>query len=500
MSAVDERREELGDVLPTADSLGQLSHDLAQKARSRLATVALGLAGAHVLSLGLDLVNHLLGFGAAPNQRGKNAISAALILLSLALALTCARRLRMPSWLPSVYHVFAALGIELSAQLTPWPIAAAVPYQLMRTVSWVALWIVIFPLFVPAPPRRAAITALVAALMGPTALGMTILLGNPWPGIAVALSVHLPTLVAAGIAVIGARIIFGLERRASARRRLGSYLLERRLAVGGMGEIWLGEHQLLGRPAAIKLIAARDGDDPAQGELRRRRFEREAKATASLCSPHTVRLYDFGIDEGTFYYVMELCKGLDLEQLVLREGVQPPGRVIKLLRQVCASLGEAHERGLLHRDIKPSNIMLSSSGDEGEVKVLDFGLVLAFGPASDDESRLTHDEALRGTPNYTAPEIALDEPPIDGRADLYSLGCVAYWLITGQRPFERSTPLKTLLAHVRDAPRPPSELVEVPAELEAVVLRCLEKTPIARFPNASALDEALASCGVDGAQ
>jgi hypothetical protein len=485
------------------DRQRQLDAGLALKARSRLSVVALGLATAQVLSLGLDLINHLSGFAAPQHQRPKNLISIGLIALSLALAGACAKRLRIPAWLPGSYHVLAALGMELSTQLTPWPATGAVPYQLMRTVSWVALWIVIFPLFVSTPPRRAAITALMAALMGPAALAITLAVGNPWPGLTIALSVHLPTLVAAGIAIVGARVIYGLERRASTQRRLGSYLLGERLAVGGMGEIWRCRHHLLERPAALKLIAPRD-DAPEQARARQRRFEREAKATARLGSRHTVDLYDFGRDDdGSFFYVMELLEGLDLEQLVERHGPQPAGRVVQLLRQVCDSLAEAHGQGLLHRDIKPSNIMLCprgvGSGEvRDEVKVLDFGLVLAFGPAAQDETRLTRDETLRGTPNYTAPEIALDEPPLDGRADLYSLGCVAYWLLTGKPPFERGAPLKTLLAQVQDAPRPPSELREVPAELEAVLLRCLQKAPASRFASATALDQALADCQLEG--
>ena len=210
------------------------------------------------------------------------------------------------------------------------------------------------------------------------------------------------------------------------------------------------------------------------------RFEREAQATASLSSEHTVDLYDFGVsDDGTFYYIMELLDGLDLDLLVRRFGPLPPSRVVHLLTQVCESLEEAHERGLVHRDVKPANIYVCRSGVRRDfVKVLDFGLVANLRTSAPTELRLTLPEHAIGTPAFMAPEVALGQE-LDGRSDLYGLGCVAYWLVTGRKVFEGSSVLEVLSKHVSVEPDPPSRHCpgEMPPDLDAVILRCLEKTP-----------------------
>ncbi|MCK5798409.1 MAG: serine/threonine protein kinase, partial [Deltaproteobacteria bacterium] len=356
-----------------------MTPNLNKKIQTRLRAVALGVAGVHLLSLALDPVNLLLGFSPPSHLLEKNIISGSLIVISLLVYIVNrhgsaeSRFAKHASTFASAYHIIVAAGIELSAQLTPWPAPEAFPYPAMRLVSWVALWIVIYPLFVPLRPRRAALTALAAATMGPLTLALTLLVGNTWPGVGVAVFVHMPSLVAASLAAISARIVYGLETRASSTRLLGNYVLKERIAQGGMGDIWEASHRLLARPAAVKLIRTHPDDDPA---LQARRFEREARATATLESPHTVELYDFGRDDdGTFYYVMELLEGLDLEDLVEHHGPQPSSRTIHVLRQVCDSLAEAHDKGLLHRDIKPSNIFIEPRGlSQDTVKVLDFGL------------------------------------------------------------------------------------------------------------------------------
>jgi serine/threonine-protein kinase len=249
-----------------------------------------------------------------------------------------------------------------------------------------------------------------------------------------------------------------------------------------MGEVWKGTHRMLARSAAVKLIqpeVLRGNDRAASVTLKR--FEREAQATAALRSAHTVELFDFGVSrDGTFYYVMELLDGLDLWSLVERYGPQPPERVVTILRQACHSLHEAHVRGLIHRDIKPANIFLCRYGvDLDFVKVLDFGLVSAF-EADPEEARLTQAGMVSGTPAFISPEAALgDQSVVDGRSDLYGLGCVMYWLLTGRTVFEKPSAMAMVVAHVNDKPAAISELMplEVPEGLEKIVMQLLEKNP-----------------------
>ncbi|MBE0595054.1 MAG: serine/threonine protein kinase, partial [Gemmatimonadales bacterium] len=211
-----------------------------------------------------------------------------------------------------------------------------------------------------------------------------------------------------------------------------------------------------------------------------------------LQSPHTVEVYDFGTtDDGAFYYVMELLEGIDLEQLVRRFGPLPPERVVHILRQVCTSLAEAHRRGMVHRDIKPANIYLCQRALEDDfVKVLDFGLVKQrSGPSGQDDLRLSRTGAVHGTPSYLAPEIVRGDEVVDGRADLYAVGCVAYWLLTGRLVFEKSSYAAMLLAHASLEPSPPSThaVHPIPPAFDALVLRCLVKEPADRVQSAEDL-------------
>jgi eukaryotic-like serine/threonine-protein kinase len=274
---------------------------------------------------------------------------------------------------------------------------------------------------------------------------------------------------------------------------VGSYRLVTRLGSGGMGEVWLAKHRLLARPAAVKLIR-HDVQRGAEHEELVRRFQREAQVTAGLRSPHTVQLYDFGVnDSGSFYYVMELLEGLDLHEIVTRFGPQPAERVIMLLRQACRSLAEAHEHGLVHRDIKPANLFVTGLGLEYDyLKVLDFGIVKDRPEL--ESTLLTAQGILQGTPAFMAPELVSGESRIDGRTDLYSIGCVAYWALTGQLLFQANTPAKMLLHHVNTAPLPPSQVSElpIPPELEAIIMMCLEKDPAKRPSSALVLDSRLA--------
>jgi eukaryotic-like serine/threonine-protein kinase len=221
-----------------------------------------------------------------------------------------------------------------------------------------------------------------------------------------------------------------------------------------------------------------------------RRFEREAQATAALSSPHTIRIFDFGItDEGTFYYVMELLSGRDLESLIKEFGPVPANRALMLLRQACHSLADAHARGMVHRDIKPANIYVCRMGLEYDfVKVLDFGLV-KFSDRNVGQTLMTLEHTTTGTPAYMAPEIVLGEANVDRRADVYALGCVTYFLLTGQLVFEADTSMKVMLQHVQAEPIPPSQRTElpIPRELDDIVLACLQKDPNKRPQNAEEL-------------
>jgi eukaryotic-like serine/threonine-protein kinase len=256
---------------------------------------------------------------------------------------------------------------------------------------------------------------------------------------------------------------------------LGHYRLVEKLGVGGMGEVWRARHQLLARPCAVKLIRP-DLLGERSREAATDRFRLEAQAIASLSSPNTVRLYDFGVSEtGSFYFVMELLDGMDLASLVERFGPLPPERVVWVLRQACRSLGEAHEAGLLHRDIKPHNLFLCRLGLDFDVaKLLDFGLVKSLRA---DNPNLTADGALTGTPAYMPPERILGTV-VDERSDIYSLGCAAYWMLTGMTVF-RGEATTMLIDHAKTAPQPPSKAagIVIPERLEQIVLACLEKEP-----------------------
>jgi serine/threonine-protein kinase len=311
---------------------------------------------------------------------------------------------------------------------------------------------------------------------------------------------YLPNYTCAIVATLPSHVFQRLGRRLREAQDLGSYRLVELLGHGGMGEVWRAEHRLLARNAAVKLVRPEvlGAGSEAEARMILRRFEREARATAALSSPHTIQVFDFGMtDEGTFYYVMELLAGRDLEFVVRTFGPMPANRAIFLLRQVCHSLADAHARGLVHRDIKPANIYLCRMGLEYDfVKVLDFGLVKVNHPGSLQQTLVTMDHKTTGTPAYMAPEIILGEAEVDRRADVYALGCVAYYLLTGQLVFEAETPMKMLLQHVQAAPVPPSQRTElpIPRELDDLVLACLEKDPRSRPQNAEELFRLACAC------
>ena len=358
-------------------------------------------------------------------------------------------------------------------------------------------WIIAFPLVVPNTPRKILVSSLLAASTGPVAIVIASLAngrGIDRP-LAVAAYFLTSTYLCAVAAYAVARMVHRFNVRLRHAREIGSYELIERIGEGGMGEVWRARHRLLARPAAIKLIRA----DVLGSNLRSRdaiikRFEREARDTATLGSTHTIDVYDFGVtEEGDFYYVMELLRGITLERHVQDFGPIEPARLVYLLRQVCHSLSEAHSRGIIHRDIKPANIFVCRLGpDDDFVKVLDFGLVKHF-ETPIPGTMLTMEGVTAGTPAYMAPEIALGKSDVDGRSDIYSLGCVAYYMLTGQPVFSGDTPVATVLAHVQNAPVPPRERseLEVPRALDQLILECLAKDPAGRPASAAELGERL---------
>jgi eukaryotic-like serine/threonine-protein kinase len=309
---------------------------------------------------------------------------------------------------------------------------------------------------------------------------------------------HYPDFLLVGVAVVISHVITNLGRKVTRAREMGSYQLVSLLGKGGMGEVWRARHRMLARDAAIKLIQPEmlSQMSGSNAVTIRRRFEQEAKTTASLRSPHTVELYDFGVTkEGVFYYVMELLDGIDLETLVRKYGPQSPERVVKIIRQVCRSLSDAHSRGMVHRDIKPTNVFLCRLGNEYDfAKVLDFGLVKL---SDENETRITVDGSTTGTPAYMAPEMALGNAALDGRTDLYGLGCVAYWLITGSLVFEEKGATAMMLAHLQKTPPPLSSksTAAISKNLELAVMSCLAKDPAQRPASADALASMLDSDG-----
>jgi serine/threonine protein kinase len=281
-------------------------------------------------------------------------------------------------------------------------------------------------------------------------------------------------------------------------RALGSYQLVEPLGSGGMGEVWIGRHRMLARTAAIKLIRSDVNGGAHERELNiLRRFELEAQATAALTSPHTVRVFDFGLTAGgTFYYVMELLDGRDLESLVRQFGPMPPARVVHIIRQVCGSLAEAHEMGLIHRDVKPANIFACRMGLEYDfAKVLDFGIV-KHEQRPTAPTLLTSGLVTMGTPAYMAPEAILGEQQLDRRVDIYALGCVTYFLLTGEHVFDAPSPMKVLMQQVTAAPQPPSQRspYQVAREIDRFVMACLNKDPNERPSNMGEVLRLLAEC------
>jgi serine/threonine-protein kinase len=396
------------------------------------------------------------------------------------------------------YMIFNAAAV---AAMNTWVAPPPMRAQMVQ-VSWIAVLLLVYSMVAPVNPGKMLGAALVAASMDPLGVWLAHLRGVAVPSAVQTFVLFWPNYVCAGLATIPSYFLRHIGRKLRKAREMGSYELIDLLGHGGMGEVWSAQHRLLARRAAVKLVrpevlgAATEGD----AKVVLKRFEREAQATASLSSPHTIQLFDFGVtDQGVFYYVMELLAGRDLESMVREFGPLPAQRVAYLLRQVAHSLADAHARGMVHRDIKPANIYVCRMGLEYDfVKVLDFGLVKVDGDRSAlrTQTLVTADQKTTGTPAYMAPEIILGESSIDRRADVYALGCVAYFLLTGQLVFEADTPMKMLLQHVQADPVPPSQRTElpIPREIEDLVLACLQKDPNRRPQNAEVVFKMACGC------
>jgi serine/threonine-protein kinase len=303
-------------------------------------------------------------------------------------------------------------------------------------------------------------------------------------------------LVGAVLAVIGVRTIRMLRSEVFEARQLGQYHLRKLIGRGGMGDVYLAEHQMMRRPCAIKVIQPDRAGDPRALA----RFEREVRAIARLSHWNNVDIFDYGrTSDGTFYYVMEYLPGLSVQQLVAHHGPISADRAIYLLRQVCDALAEAHAAGLIHRDIKPANIFAAERGGLYDVaKLLDFGLakpMVASTDLSADDIEATVEGVISGSPLYMSPEQAVGDTEPDVRSDIYSLGGVAYYMVTGRPPFQSDKVLKVILAHANQTVTPPSHHVsDLADDFEQIVTRCLAKRPEDRFQSVDELAEALESC------
>lgn len=476
-----------------------LPDDLLKQAARRLEAIALLAAGLWIIgTLLYHLVDRAFSAGEASwlSLQPSDAIVAFGVVMSVGLAVYVRRLSSDPRRVLDLGLAYMIATACIAGVLQHWDPVPQSPT--MPMFSWNGIMVLLFAAMLPNDPTRTVVAGLIAASMNP--IGMLIARARgtwQFDSTLTAWTMHYPDFLVVGVSLVISRVVWGLGQQVARARDMGSYQLGALIGRGGMGEVYEATHRMLARPAAIKLIrpemmAARNGE---QSDIAIERFHREATAVAQLRSSHTIGLYDFGTTaDGTLYFAMELLDGMDLESLVRQTGPLPAGRVVHILRQVCDSLEEAHATGLVHRDIKPANIHIGRFGlRDDHVKVLDFGLVTSRGVGSSRNQLATVAGTIQGTPAYMAPETALGDS-VDGRADIYALGCVAYYLLTGHLVFEADNAVQSLLKSVHEEPVRPSERTDlpIPADLEALVLACLVKPPSGR-PTACALARALAA-------
>src|SRR3954468_3783051 len=485
-------------LLRSGSRTREIPSDLLREASLRLGIMS--LLGAVLWTVGTvtghlaSLAQHDVGWA---NFESTDVIAVVMVIVSLALFAYTRKSKRDPAVILDIglgYLVVSALALGML-----WHVGTLPPgYQLTTQISWVGALLLMFAAIVPTPPLKMFAVGLLAASMNPIAMLIARARGAwDFGSPLVALLMHYPDYILVGVAVLISQVVTRLGQQVTKAREMGSYQLGELLGRGGMGEVYKAKHRMLARPAAIKLIRAGmlGAADAETAKLAITRFRREAEAAANLRSEHTVELYDFGVTaEDTLYLVMEYLDGMDLETLVREKGVLSPGRVSYILRQVCDSLEEAHSYGLVHRDIKPANIHLGRVGRKHDfVKVLDFGLVKAIADVEQEETMATvPGQMALGTPAYMSPEMALGET-IDGRTDIYALGCVAYFLLTGELVFGGDKAVNLIAKHLQAEPVPPSERTtqSIPRELERLIMKCLAKDPDNRPQSASAVSEAL---------
>lgn len=453
-------------------------------------------------TLGRATTMELLGAEVGGLLMGADMVVGASIAASLGLWHFARRAEQDPRRLMDiglVYMVAISFSIGSLMHWVPvphnWPITPV--------ITWIGPIMLTFAAILPNTTVKTVFAGLLAVSMNPLSMILSKSRGHwDYGAESNVLLMHYPDYLLVPVAVVISKVVRGLGLQVASAREMGSYRLGERIGLGAMGEVYQATHRMFARPAAIKLIRAdvvAPGDTDAAA-LAVKRFRREAEAAAKLRNPHTVALYDFGVtSDQILYFVMELLDGMDLQSIVREYGPMPANRVIYILRQVCDSLDEAHASGLVHRDIKPANIHLGRVGLKHDfVKVLDFGLVKSLDGDGALESQATQDGLTPGTPAYMPPEAVRGEP-LDGRADIYALGCVAYYLLTGKLVFEAESGLKMIAKHLQDRPTPPSQRANVaaPKALEDLILRCLEKNPEDRPAGADEVGRALKAMPVD---
>lgn len=475
----------------------RLADDVAQQGARRIGTIAILTA---LTVAGTVILEHALQPEMAAAQQNPVFRLSALFLVLAGASLAVLQRAELVSAqdlldLGLVFEVAGSCALALMENAAPWPDSP------IRGSSTVVTWIAICVIAIPNRPWKSITAAISSAAIVPCAhLVAAQILGSPalpWNRL-VSYSLG-PFFVAGWTPFISTRLR-QLQEDLSRTQDFGSYRLEKLLGRGGMGEVWLARHSFLRRDAAVKLILAELLERASHSERRQiqQRFESEAQAIASLRSPHTVAIYDYGLAEnGYLYYAMEYLHGLDAQTLIDRYGPQPAARVVSFLRQACESLEEAHAAGLIHRDIKPGNIFICQLGKRTDfVKVVDFGLVKELAGAT---QTLTAEGAIGGTPAFMAPEQVRGEEA-DARTDIYAFGCLAYFLVTGTTVFKKPNSMAMAVAHLNERPTPPSRRSElpIPQSLEQVIMACLEKKRENRPQSVTELRAMLHGC-TDGA-
>jgi eukaryotic-like serine/threonine-protein kinase len=422
----------------------------------------------------------------------------AIVVVLLGTSRACRGRLRS-SFLLSIADLFGPAEVVIAFGVMMNLAPPGVPIELLL-MGPVVLVCVLRAALVPSPPRWTLLVTALGALPAP-ALSWFVVRNDPaWnvvvprETVPVIMSVWCIITVVASYAI--ARVVYGLRAEVKRATRLGQYTLEDKIGEGGMGVVYRARHSLLRRPTAIKLLAP-----DRTGATDIRRFEREVQLTSSLTHPNTIAIYDFGhTRDGVFYYAMEHLDGVSLSDLVENEGPQEPARVVHILRQIAGALGEAHSVGMIHRDVKPANIFLCERGGMKDfVKVLDFGLVKEMASSGENDKKevaLSRADAIAGTPHYMAPESITSPSDVDARVDIYALGGVAYFLLTGTTPFDGNNLVEICSHHLHTPVERPSLRVkkDLPAALEDVVLACLAKSPKDRPKTARDVIEKLDAC------